>query len=128
MAAKLRKEAGVHIDGVNNLAHWTTDAPSARNILYYYNEAELTAVRIGNWKSHMQTRAGFFDSNEPAALVFNLRQDPFEQRDDFRARELAMRLGVAWGGQIQDALGAHLQTLVDFPPRQKGGTLRPGSK
>jgi len=128
VAAKLRKEAGVHIDGVNNLAHWTTDAPSARNVIYYYNETELTAIRIGHWKSHFQTRAGFFDSNQSAALVFNLRQDPFEQRDDFRAREVAMRLGVAWGGQIQDALAAHLETLTEFPPRQKGGSLRPGGK
>jgi arylsulfatase len=113
---------------VDNLQHWTGEMPSARNVEYYYNESELTAIRIGPWKSHMLAREGFFDHNEPSALVFNLRQDPFEQRDDFRARELAMRLGIAWGGQIQDALRAHHESLVQFPPRQRGGTLRPGSK
>jgi arylsulfatase len=128
VAARLRAEASVHIDGVDNLQHWTGEMPSARNVEYYYNESELTAIRIGPWKSHMLAREGFFDHNEPSALVFNLRQDPFEQRDDFRARELAMRLGIAWGGQIQDALRAHHESLVQFPPRQRGGTLRPGSK
>jgi len=128
VAARLRAESGVIIDGIDNLAHWTGDAPSKRNIVYYYNESDLTALRIGPWKSHFQTRAGFFDSNQPAALVFNLRQDPFERHDDFRARDLAMRLGVAWGGQVQDALRLHLQSLTEVPPRQKGGSLRPGSK
>jgi hypothetical protein len=38
-----------------------------------------------------------------------------------------MRLGVAWGGQVQDALGAWFKSLEAFPPRQKGGTLTPNS-
>jgi arylsulfatase len=37
-----------------------------------------------------------------------------------------MRLGIAWGGQVQDALAAHMESLTKFPPRQKGGSLRPG--
>jgi hypothetical protein len=35
-----------------------------------------------------------------------------------------MRMGVAWGGQIQDLLAEHYKTLADFPPRQKGGSLK----
>jgi hypothetical protein len=34
-----------------------------------------------------------------------------------------MRLGIAWGGQVQDLLTEHFKTLAMFPPRQKGGTL-----
>ena len=56
VAEQLRKSHKVHIDGVDNLAHWTSGAPSARNVLYYFNESELTAIRIGPWKSHMQIR------------------------------------------------------------------------
>ena len=126
VAEKLLASHKVHIDGVNNLAHWTGDAPSARNIVYYYNESELTAVRIGNWKSHFAARDGFFDYNKPAALIFNLRMDPFEQHDGQINNDIAMRLGIAWGGQVQDALAAHMASLAQFPPRQKGGTLRPG--
>ena len=122
--ARLRKSHNVYIDGVNNLQHWISDAPSNRNIEYYYNENDLTAIRIGNWKSHYETREGFFDYNRPSALLFNLRQDPFEHHDQWKTREVAMRLGVAWGGQVQDAMREHMMTLQQFPPRQKGGSLR----
>jgi arylsulfatase A-like enzyme len=125
VAKDLKESHKVHIDGVNQLAHWTSDAPSARNVVYYYNEADLTAIRIGNWKSHFQSRDGFFDYNKPAALVFNLRMDPFEKHDGQKNNDIAMKLGIAWGGQVQDALSAHLATFKEFPPRQKGGTLTP---
>ncbi|MDX2133455.1 MAG: arylsulfatase [Saprospiraceae bacterium] len=121
--SKLKSSHKVYIDGVNNLAHWTGTAPSARNSEIYYNESQLTAVRIGPWKSHMQTREGFFDYNRPSALLINLRQDPFEKHTEWKTREVAMRLGVAWGGQVQDIIGEHLKTLEQFPPRQKGGSL-----
>ena len=123
MPAKLRESHKVHVDGVDNLAHWTGKAPSARRVVYYYNESQLTAVRIGNWKSHMSTREGFFDYNRPAALLFNLRMDPFERHDGRVNEHLAMRQGMAYGGQARDAIGAHLQSLQQFPPRQKGGSL-----
>lgn len=123
---KLRKTHKVHIDGVNNLATWTSGAKSNRTIYYYYNESELTGIRIGNWKSHFQQREGFFDYNRPSALLFNLRQDPFEKHDQWKSREVAMKLGVAWGGQVQDALAVHFKSIAEFPPRQKGGSLKPG--
>lgn len=125
---KLKQSHHVHIDGVNNLSHWISNTASTRTIYYYYNEMDLTGIRIGNWKSHFQQREGFFDYNKPSALLFNLRQDPFEKHDQWKSREVAMKLGVAWGGQVQDALGVLYQSLAEFPPRQKGGSLRPGEK
>lgn len=125
---QLKASHKVHLDGENNLAHWTGEAPSKRNIVYYYNETELTAIRIGNWKSHFMQREGFFDYNKPSALLFNLRMDPFEKHDTHHSQFTANRLGIAWGGQVQDALAAHFKTLAEFPPRQKGGSLKPGSK
>jgi arylsulfatase len=122
---KLRASHNVYIDGVNNLAHWTGDAPSARNFEIYYNEQELTAVRIGPWKSHMKTREGFFDPLVESALLFNLKSDPFERHPGWKSQEVAMRLGVAWGGQIQRLLAEHYASLQKYPPRQKGGTLKP---
>ncbi|MBL9151812.1 MAG: arylsulfatase [Verrucomicrobiales bacterium] len=126
--AQLRESHWVMIDGENNLAHWTGDAPSKRNVVFYYNESQLTAIRIGNWKSHFMQREGFFDYNKPSALLFNLRMDPFEKHDSHFAQFTAMKLGIAWGGQVQDALAAHLKSLEEFPPRQKGGTLKPGGE
>jgi arylsulfatase len=123
VAATLRVSHKVHIDGVDNLAHWTGDAPSRRQTVVYYNESELTAVRIGPWKSHIKVREGFFDALQPSTLVFNLRMDPFERHGGQKANDLAMRMGVAWGGQVYDVIGAHMATLKQFPPRQRGGTL-----
>lgn len=122
---ELKKTHNVYIDGLNNLEHWIGDKPSARNVVYYYNESEMTAIRIGNWKSHFKTREGFFDYNRPSALIFNLRMDPFERQEGQKSNDIAMKLGVAWGGQVQDALTTHLKTLKEFPPRQIGGTLTP---
>lgn len=35
---QLRDSHNVCIDGVNHLEHWISNAPSARNVVYYYNE------------------------------------------------------------------------------------------
>ncbi|WP_281503925.1 sulfatase-like hydrolase/transferase [Aromatoleum anaerobium] len=120
---RLRGSHQVCIDGVDNLEHWQGKRPSARNSVIYYNESELTAVRIGPWKSHLKTREGFFDHLQPSALTFNLRMDPYERHDGHKANELSMRTGVAWGGQVYDLIGAHMRSLKECPPRQKGGTL-----
>lgn len=124
VVTKLREEAGVCIDGVDNLAHWTEGAPSARNWNIYYNEGDLTAVRIGPWKSHMQEREGFFDYLRPSAKVFNLRSDPFEHHGGQQADDFAMKMGFAWGGQVRDLISSHFATFENCPPRQAGGSLR----
>jgi arylsulfatase A-like enzyme len=121
---RLRASHNVMIDGVNNLAHWTEGQPSARDHLFYYNAERLTALRFGPWKSHFETREGFFDSLRPSALLFNLRMDPFEQRDGHRSNLLAMRKAFL-GGVIRDLLAEHQRSLAAFPPRQAGGSLRP---
>jgi len=114
----------VKIDGIDNLAHWRGEGPSNRQIQLMYNEKELTAVRFGPWKSHFKTRNGFFDPFVDSSLMFNLRMDPFEQRDGHRSALVAMRKTYL-GLQIREILAEHYQSLQDFPPRQEGGTLRP---
>jgi arylsulfatase len=128
VAATLKARDKVCIDGVNNLAHWTGNEPSARKSVTYYEGANLTAVRIGPWKTHMMTREGFFDHFKPSSLVFNLRMDPYERHDGQKSNDLAMKMGVAFGGQVQDTVRAHLSTFDECKPRQEGGTLRMGAK
>lgn len=124
VAEQLRQTAKVHIDGVDNLAHWRGEAPSARETVIMYNESKITALRFGPWKTHFFTRDGFFDPYSESALLFNLRMDPFEQRDGLRSNQLAMKKAFL-GGTIRDILAAHQQSLVEYPPRQAGGTLTP---
>ena len=75
----------------------------------------------------MLEREGFFDFNRPSARIFNLRMDPTEKQEGWKSEEIAMKLGIAWGGQVQDALGAWFKSLEEYPPRQKGGTLTPNA-
>ena len=126
--ARLKARDKVCIDGVDNLAHWTGNAPSARNVVYYYDETKFTAVRIGPWKSHFMTREGFFDYHKPSSLIFNLRMDPYERHGGQKSNDLANRMGVAFGGQIQDAVNAHMATFQECKPRQAGGSLRMGGQ
>jgi arylsulfatase len=125
--ADVRKELlashKVHIDGVDNLAHWRGEAPSSRNVQIMYNESHLTAARFGPWKVHFKTRNGFFDPFVESSLMFNLRMDPFEQRDGHRSNLISMRKSFL-GNVIRDFLGEHYTSMQQFPPRQKGGSLR----
>jgi arylsulfatase A-like enzyme len=125
VASKLLESHKVKIDGVNNLATWTEGAPSSRNQQIFYNESKLTAVRIGPWKMHFEERNGFFDYFRGSALVFNLRMDPFEQRDGHYSALLAMKKAFL-GGLLRDLLNEHFASLQKFPPRQEGGSLNPG--
>lgn len=125
VAQQLRERDKVHIDGVDNLAHWRGEADSSREHFIYYNESQLTAVRWKQWKVHSKVREGFFDYFRQSALLFNLKMDPFERNDGRYAEQLALR--KAWiGGVLRDLITAHVTTLHQFPPRQKGGSLRGG--
>ncbi len=125
---KLKARDKICIDGVDNLTHWTGSAPSARNVVYYYDETLFTAVRVGAWKSHFTTREGFFDNHKPSSLIFNLRMDPFERHGGQKSHELANKMGVAFGGQIQDAVTELMATFQDCKPRQEGGSIRMGGQ
>ena len=125
---KLQARDKVCIDGVDNLAHWTGNTPSARNVVYYYDETKFTAVRVGPWKSHFMTREGFFDYHKPSSLIFNLRMDPFERHGGQKSNDLANKMGVAFGGQIQDAVNELMATFKECKPRQEGGSIRMGGQ
>lgn len=125
VAGELKEKDKVHIDGVDNLAHWQGKADSSRESFIYYNEGTLAAVRWKQWKVHAQERSGFFDYFRQSALLFNLRMDPFEQHDGLYANMLAQK--KAWiGGILRDIMTAHVTSLHQFTPRQKGGSLRGG--
>ncbi len=61
------------------------------------------------------TRNDSFDFNSPSVILVNLRSEPFERHTDWKSREIAMRLGIAWGGQVQDAIASHVESLQKFP-------------
>ncbi len=125
--AKMMKEKRQYIDGVNNIPYWTGKAEeSARDEYFYYYESKLTAVRMGPWKFHFATKQNYYDPLVPltgAPLVFNLRMDPFESYDSVDANGHLLQK-VSWLFQpMSQRIQAHLKTLADYPPVQRGNSF-----
>jgi arylsulfatase len=123
----------VHLDGYNNLDLWTgkTDK-SARREIFYYDETDLMAIRVDNWKIHFGVKPEGLWWNEKkypsVPYVFNLRMDPMEKMDPespewgYIGRKFfasKMWVPTAAGPFLQ----AHLQSIAEYPPRQRADTL-----
>ncbi len=124
VAEKMKKEKKQLIDGVNNVTYWTGKSEeSARDHIFYYYESKLTAVRMGPWKFHFATKQNYYDPLVPltgAPQVYNLRMDPFESYSSTDSNGHLLQK-VSWLFQpMAQLIGAHLKTLVDYPPVQGG--------
>ena len=124
VAEKMKKEKKQLIDGVNNVPYWTGKSEeSARDHIFYYYESKLTAVRMGPWKFHFATKQNYYDPLVPltgAPQVYNLRMDPFESYSSTDSNGHLLQK-VSWLFQpMAQLIGAHLKTLVDYPPVQGG--------
>jgi len=124
----------VHLDGFNQLGHWADPekTPSARRAYFYYDETELTAVRVGNWKMHIGVKkegSWWNERSYPSVpYLFNLRMDPMEKMDPeshewgFAGRKFfAQKMWAATAAK--PFLAEHLVSLQKYPPRQAADTL-----
>jgi arylsulfatase len=123
----------VHLDGYNNLDHWTGKSEkSARREIFYYDETDLMAIRVDNWKMHIGVKPEGSWWNEKyypsVPYLFNLRMDPMEKMDPeshewgyIGRKFLASKL---WAPTAAGPfIAAHLKTLMEFPPSQGADTL-----
>ena len=123
----------VHLDGVNNLDHWTgkTDE-SARKQYFYYDENDLTGLRVGDWKMSFAVKKEGLWWNQlvypRVPYLFNLRMDPMEKMDQeshefgYIGRKLfAQKMWTLI--PAQGILGEHIASLKKWPPRQKAESL-----
>jgi arylsulfatase len=123
----------VHLDGYNNLEHWTgRSEKSARREIFYYDETDLMAVRVDNWKMHIGVKkdgSWFNPKSYPSVpYLFNLRMDPMEKMDPeshewgyIGRKFLAAKLWAPTAGGPY--IAAHLKSLMDYPPSQGADTL-----
>lgn len=123
----------VHLDGYDNLEHWTGKSEkSARREYFYYDETDLMAVRVDAWKLAfgVKTNGLWWDEKTYPSVpyVFNLKMDPMEKMDPeseewgyIGRKFVAAKLWAptAAGPFLQ----AHLQSIADYPPRQGADTL-----
>ncbi|PTD26309.1 arylsulfatase [Sphingomonas fennica] len=123
----------VHLDGYNNLDHWTGKSPkSARREFFYYDETDLMAVRVDGWKMHIGVKkegSWFNEKYYPSVpYLFNLLMDPLEKMDPeshewgyIGRKFFASKL---WAPNAATPfIAAHLKSLQAYPPRQGADTL-----
>jgi arylsulfatase len=123
----------VHLDGYNNLAHWTGQSEkSTRREIFYYDETDLMAVRVDGWKMHIGVKhnGSWFDEKAYPSVpyVVNLLMDPMEKmtpdseewgyvgRKFLAAKLWAPTAAVPF-------ITEHLKSLAEFPPSQGADTL-----
>ena len=123
----------VHLDGYNNLDHWMGKTEkSARNQYFYYDESDLTGLRVGDWKMSFAIKEDglWWDPlvYPRVPYLFNLRMDPMELFDPhspewgYMARKVfAEKLWTLI--PAQGLIAAHIQSLKDWPPRQRAESL-----
>jgi arylsulfatase A-like enzyme len=128
------REYKVHLDGYNILPLLTgmTDKSERKEVFYFSDEGDLTALRYGNWKlifMEQQRKETLRAWIEPwkqlrIPLIFNLRRDPYE-RAYFTSNtyydwviDRAFFLVPA-----QAYVARFLATFKEFPPRQKAGSF-----
>ena len=118
----------VHLDGYNQLDMLTGQGESNRDVIYYFAQHELGAVRVGDFKYRfIDQPQGWFGATSDLGwpVVTNLRLDPFE------------RAGLSDGGEMgsmayynyfiyefwrfvdsQNKVQELIETFVEFPPMQ----------
>ena len=128
------KTFNVHLDGYNFLPYLTGQSEVAprREFFYFSDDGVLVSTRVGDWKLvFAEQRAQRFDVwRDPFVTlripkVFHLRRDPFERADtDSNSYNLWWDNKIAHVGvQGRIAVTAFVQSLMQFPPRQRPGTF-----
>ena len=123
----------VHLDGYNNLAHWTGQSDkSARREIFYYDETDLMALRVDAWKMHIGVKTEGLWWNEKhypsVPYLFNLLMDPMEKMDqeshEWGAAGRKFFASKMWAlNSSAPFIGEHLKSLQEFPPSQGADTL-----
>lgn len=112
----------VHLDGFDQTDFLTGKSPkSARNHVFYYDEANLTAVRMGPWKVTIASKRGgkWDDPLQPYGRpnITNLLMDPFERQDGDVNRAWTESKGWVYL-PVMALVQQHLESFKAFPPRQ----------
>ena len=119
----------VHLDGYNNLDHWTGKTRRSRRAasIFYYDETDLMAMRVDDWKMHIGVKPTGSWLNAKAypsvPYLFNLLMDPMEKMDPeshewgyIGRKFFAAKL---WAPTAAGPfIAAHLKSLMEFPPRR----------
>jgi arylsulfatase len=101
----------VHLDGFNQLDMWTGKTKqSARKAHFYYDETELTAIRVGNWKMHIGVKkegSWFNDRSYPSCPTCSTCAWTRWRRWILKATSGAISVASSWRGSCGHRMRAH---------------------
>ena len=118
----------VHLDGYNQLDFLTGKSTSKRSEVFYFAEATLGAVRIGDYKYRfIDQPQGWLGGTVKVdwPILTNIRLDPFERTGMPTAGGGSMNYAEWFTYQfwrfvfVQDVVAKFGETFVEFPPMQK---------
>jgi arylsulfatase A-like enzyme len=123
----------VHIDGYNLMPALRGEAKQwpRKEFIYWTDDGDVCGLRYDQWKIvFMEQRAHGFDVWQDPMVVlrfpklFSVRSDPFERADYEGIGYARWRIDRIYAMPPAMAFVAGwLQSLKDFPPRQKPGTF-----
>ena len=130
----LGRDYKVHLDGYNILPLLTgeTDKGPRKEIFYFSDDGDLTALRYGDWKlifMEQKSPGTFRVWMEPfvelrVPLIENLRRDPYERAEITSNTYFDWVIDRAYMlVPAQAYVGQFLATFQEFPPRQKAASF-----
>ncbi|MEJ2370876.1 MAG: hypothetical protein P8Y07_08505, partial [Gemmatimonadales bacterium] len=133
-SSALGRDYRVHLDGYDILPLLTqqTDTSPRKEIFYFSDDGDLTALRYEDWKlifMEQKAEGTFRVWMEPfvplrVPLIFNLRRDPYERATITSNTYFDWLLDRAYLlVPAQNYVGSFLATFAEFPPRQKAASF-----
>jgi arylsulfatase len=122
----------VHLDGYNQSDLITGKGPSERHEIFYFTESTLSAVRLDDFKYRFTDQPnGWLGPTVKVdwPILVNLRLDPYE-RTGLPSSDSGSLAFYNWYAYefwrfalVQQEVAKAAQTLVDFPPMQRGASF-----
>ncbi|RKF20468.1 arylsulfatase [Alginatibacterium sediminis] len=115
-------ERVAHLDGYNQMDMLANNADSLRHEFFFYNETDLNAIRVNQWKVHLRTKTTWTEpaKNWPFGVLINIKADPYERSPETPGWYHWMKQKSWVLPEFYQAIGKYQQSLIDYPPVQKG--------
>jgi len=112
----------VHLDGVDQSDLLKGTGLSKRKEFYYFTETKLHGLRMDDWKILFTTQDKWFNGVRQVMVtpqIVNLKLDPFERFHQARGFDEWQENRSWLLGPAAAQLGQFVQSLKDYPPRQR---------